>query len=141
MKNNPLYLSLFLMIAISGCTGGEQTPVTNEEDKIIEDLRAEVMEVHDEVMPLTADIERYVSNWEENPGNIPDSIIKPLLRELKAADEAMWDWMHEFNTPSDSMSFESKKTYYQSEQERIDRVAVIMKQAVEKAEQIKNEYQ
>ncbi len=124
-----------------GCKGLAKQGDDDPNIKVIEQLRKNVMDVHDEVMPLTADIERYVSRWEKNPGNIPDSILAETIRDLKAADQAMWDWMYAFKAPADSVSFEGKKTYYRSEQERIDKVAVMMIDAVEKAKELKSKYE
>ena len=99
-------------------------------DEATELLYADVMKVHDEVMPRMEDIQEYKSEMELEMG---DEKADYILEELEKADEAMMAWMREFKTP-ESMPKEERQSYLQSEKIKIENVKTIMLNSLEMAE-------
>jgi len=93
----------------------------------------EVMVIHDEVMPKMSDIKRLIS-WHKKQEN-PES--KEIVRELKVAEEAMWDWMHNFSKPDAKDPLEKQLAYLESEKASISKVSDLMLNAIEKAKNLK----
>ncbi len=56
-----------------------------------------IMDIHDEVMPLTSKIVQKKDLLEKLSSN--DSLVKTKIQELDAAEEAMWDWMYQIKAP------------------------------------------
>lgn len=56
-----------------------------------------IMDIHDEVMPLTSKIVQKKDLLEKM--NSSDSLVQTKIQELSAAEEAMWDWMYQIKAP------------------------------------------
>lgn len=97
-------------------------------DEATELLYADVMRVHDEVMPKMEEIQEYKTEMELELDEKADYILK----ELEKADEAMMVWMREFKTP-ESLPQEERQTYLESEKIKIENVKTMMLNSLEMA--------
>lgn len=80
-----ILLSIATLLAIQSCQSGL--------DPKVESRKAEVMKIHDEVMPLmstTRNLRKAIKN--HNHGDADE-----LISDLEAADEMMMQWMSDIN--------------------------------------------
>ena len=90
MKAKHIFMMLFLAIAVSAC---------NDTEKLEKEAWAEVMKVHDEVMPKMADmnkISRSLKPYLEEGALEDKSLMEEVnlaIKNLETADDAMMDWM------------------------------------------------
>lgn len=150
MKLNykPLLL-LFIVLAACGKTSNqveEGTPEEPEAESPNQALYEKVMEIHDEVMPKMEDIYKIKSQIKEKIANSPNLVkerkeqLEKLALQLDSANNAMMDWMHQFNPLPDSVDQEEARAYLEEQMEKIKKVKEEMMSALEKGkeEAIKN---
>ena len=101
------------MLLLTGCDKSKKVQKTE-----FDNLFAEVMKIHDDVMPETNNLYKLKKNAQENIAVLPDtnSMIKELM-DIQIlsdkADDAMMDWMANFKIPESE--HKSKITYLQNE--------------------------
>ncbi len=128
-------LAFFIIFGIVSC----KPSVSPENEK----LYAEVMRVHDEVMPEMGTIHKLRKKLkaEIKNGNI-DSDLKDkywgIIEELDQADDGMMLWMKGFKLP-EGENFEIQKKYLLKEQDKIKEVDRSMRNAIEKAKKMIDE--
>ena len=125
-------------MAIVGCQGDEK-PHDGGKADLINEMKKEVIAMHDEVMPKMGDIARLKENLETELGNVAlDSSIYIQINEritaLVEGDSLMWEWMHNFSVPQTSE--DSVLLYLKSEKSRIDHVANKMHESINQAESL-----
>jgi len=79
-----------------------------------------IMDIHDEVMPLTSKIVQKKDLLEKLSSN--DSLAQTKIQELGAAEEAMWDWMYQIKAPKtlrDSLNPEQLDEYLKEQLKQI----------------------
>ena len=119
-----IYLFVPLLLLISSCNN-KQSEQKAEFDKLF----AEVMKIHDDVMPETNNLYKLKKYAQDNINVIPDTsiYIKPL-RDVQLnsdmADEVMMEWMENFAVPD--AAHEEKMTYLKEELVNIENVRKIM---------------
>jgi hypothetical protein len=100
-----------------------------KQENNVEKMKAEVMAIHDEVMPemdnlmnlqrqLKSEIDRLDSAGETEKADK----LKLLVQQLQEADEAMMQWMRKYKDPSPDMNEERALEYLQAEKESISNV-------------------
>jgi len=102
MKNLNRILFLFLSATLVSCGGsGTENQIQEEEE-----LASEVMAIHDEVMPKTAEVNRlsrrFRSYYEANKESISEEMdgkIELMQRELEKAEDGMMAWMTSYQHP------------------------------------------
>lgn len=94
----------------------------------VEKLKAEVMAIHDEVMPemgtlmnLQKELKDKISDLDTTDKSMADS-LRRLVKQLEEADEAMMQWMRNYKDPSPEMSEEKALEYLESKKESITEV-------------------
>ncbi len=107
-------------------------------------LGAEVMKVHDEVMPQMADINLHLENIEEELEMISSDTIgadeariialKETKTSLELASDGMNNWMMNFKLPSMKVKDDEAIVYLNKELVKITQVAIDMKAAIIKAD-------
>jgi len=118
------YIFFPLLLLIFGCQS------KNEKQKIEFDaLFAEVMKIHDDVMPETNNLYKLKKFAQENIDVLPDtSIYIAQLREVQLntekADEVMMEWMEEFSVPNSTHA--DKMKYLRDELVAIEEVRKTM---------------
>jgi len=98
---------------------------------------AEVMAIHDEVMPymgtirnLQKDIQAKIANIKFDTTGVGQEQSMFQIGELDRANEAMMDWMRNFAQPSDERSHEDIMNYYIQEFDKIGAVKQQMLDAI-----------
>ena len=113
------FLGLSLVIACNN-----QPAETQEESVSIDELRAEVMELHDKVMPEMTPMSKLQGQLMTASVGSEDSIaIMTVATDLKYAKEAMMVWMREFsNSFDESWSEGEKAEFFKAEKEKMQRI-------------------
>jgi hypothetical protein len=97
-----------------------------------------VIEIHDEVMAKMSYISELKGKIEEQMNTTPDTLVLAdwhgLMVDLDKSDEAMYDWMHNFNSDLDEIPIDDALAYLKSEKEKIGNVAKGINSAIEEAE-------
>ena len=105
-----------------------------------ENLRSEVMAIHDEVMPKMDDIMREKARltvlMEESGDSVKIVEIRTAISELNAADEGMMQWMRTFNPDEYEGNEDALIQYYQEEKTRIEDVRTNMMNALKNSRSI-----
>ena len=106
------------------------------------ELLAEIMQIHDEVMPEMATIKRMekeMKAWVNMDESVHGEEGNKVLSELKMAGEAMWDWMHNYKQPDALSEDVDVKKYLEDEKVKIMRVSNMMKNAIQSAKNIQED--
>ena len=116
-----LCLIAFLAIGLFSCSDKAQ-------------LEAEVMAIHDEVMPKMGDIHMAKKGLRKVLAATKDSTVQSeiiaMINDLESADEGMMTWMADWKVPAQ----EPEKTeYLKKEMEKITKVKNDMLSSLEKA--------
>jgi hypothetical protein len=131
------YLIIFLCLnlLIQGCDSEKKNP--NEE------LRKEVIDIHDEVMPLMGDLKSLKTKVLEKSALIsqsdspdPERIqnLDQLAGELDSAFEGMFVWMRQFKSDYEGMSSDEVNKYLLDQKEKVEKVNVDIKNAIASAQ-------
>lgn len=121
---------LFTLLAlISGC----KDPSASGQKMAYDELFAEVMRVHDEVMPETANLYKLKKYAQDDLEILPENheFVEQLVKTKIAADkadDAMMDWMAEFKVPESS--HDEKMKYLKSELSKIKEVSHLIKSTI-----------
>ena len=139
-------LLMSMALVFSACGGSEGKSEEEKMDYLL-DLQDDVVRVHDDVMPLTSNINRarqtLMSYFEENQGEIEEKKekeIQSLIERLNDAHDGMFDWMGDWaDTDQAAMEYDEAIEYYDIEMERIKQVAEDMRSSVSDAEELLEE--
>lgn len=109
------------------------------EEKTQNDLRAELMTVHDEVMPKMGELTMLAGRVKEmlrdsSMGAEVRTELESLLVRMESAEEGMMDWMAAFKQPEalrSSMDHPAIMTYLQQEKTTISQVASHINEGIE----------
>jgi len=101
-------------------------------------LYNQVIEIHDEVMPLMGDMNKnsvlLKSAMEEHP-TLPDSMqiqIRSTITNLENTADAMMEWMSEFRKP-DFKNEQQANIYLEAEKLKIRKVSKVMNMSFERS--------
>jgi hypothetical protein len=138
MQKFIIYISFFLII--TSCGGSKET----KQQKALEKLAGEVMEVHDRSMPDHGKLFGYKKKLVAIENTLTDSLAKQevlaCILNIEKADADMMDWMHQYKAPEDFLPFEEKKAYYIEQKETIESVEKLTNQTIEKAKELIEKY-
>ncbi|MDG1278780.1 MAG: hypothetical protein P8O16_15975 [Algoriphagus sp.] len=107
--------------------------------------RAEVIAVHDEVMPkmgtlknLEKEVQAKIEALEmsENPDLNEIENLKALAFDLNAAYEGMFVWMRQYSIEDEGKSPEEIKLYLEEQMVKVNEVNADIKAALEKAQEV-----
>ena len=103
-------------------------------------MEAEVMEIHDAVMPRTADINTLIEELDTLAIRVQADTklweaIMTQRAALKEADSLMWDWMYGYAPPNREQPADSVIAYFDQEKQKISLVSEKMLTSIEQAEQ------
>ncbi len=136
MKYSLWYVTIALLLFSCG----------NQDQKREEELYRQVMDTHDEVMTQMGEVMRLEKQLNDNIDQLKteDSTenkeprieyLTTLKNNLTEANEAMMQWMREFNNDMDEMSHEEKMNYLQQENEKIVSVEEKVTTAIDNAKE------
>ena len=149
-----LYFLLITSLLIISCapqSDGKQTEeegTTTDNDLAIEEnLFDEVMVIHDEIMPKMSDLNKLRKELKAQIAIQAESgqdttTLSNAINELAAAEDGMWDWMHNFRPLGpirDSLNHDGVLKYLNNEKERITKVKTDMLKSIEQGNQLLNE--
>ena len=135
-----LYLSIFVCsLFLLSCNSTTTTEEGGESSKV-EQLAAEVIGIHDEVMPKMEIInDLQVKLEKKKEGKVKAAMqtaIEQAEKQLQAADDAMMTWMREYKMPTknDSRSEKELIEYLEGEKKRITAVKNLMLNSIKVGE-------
>lgn len=129
-----LIIFVCLYFLILGCDSEKKNP--NEE------LRKEVIDIHDEVMPLMGNLKSLKTKVLEkstlisqSPSPDPEKIEKlvQLASQLDNAFEGMFVWMRQFKSDYEGMSSDEVNKYLLDQKEKVAKVNLDIKNAIASA--------
>lgn len=128
-KNINLIVAGLLIVMMNACKNAKQEQVTDDSQYL------EVMEIHDAVMPEMATIHRLKRALKEVGATATDEsdLVRAQIKKLDDADEAMMQWMAEFNVPEVP---DQKTTYLEKEKQKIQAVSDEMYAAIASAQML-----
>lgn len=136
-SNLLLFLVSFLFLTACGSNG-----TSTEELSKNEQLREEIIEAHDEVMPKMGELKslekKAIEAAEELQAADPVDTnqveaLKALAYDLNEAHEAMFVWMRQYEVEDGERSEEELKSYLDDQLEKVNEVNVKVKDALKKA--------
>jgi hypothetical protein len=138
-------LGFAALLLLAACTKGTDHDQANHDSASNESpnqaLYDQVMDVHDEVMPKMDEIMKLKRSLQDQIANSPDLVLERkeqlerVIANLDSANNAMMNWMHEFNPLPDSVDQEKAREYLESEMERIRKVKTTMLESIDKAKE------
>lgn len=123
----------------------EPEPVVEEAPSEEEQLKEEVIEIHDRAMLRMSEIRRLrtqlndsIENTGVNPMYQEEAIntYRNRLKELKDADDAMRQWMRQFKQDGAGISEEEQLAYLRKEKQRVQEVEQEMNEAISAAREV-----
>jgi len=135
MKRSIPFLILTIIVFLNSCG-----PNLKEENR---KLREEVVGVHDEVMPMMGKIKSLEKKAldqvkelesEESIDTLKVQTLKAVAYDLDQAYEAMFDWMHQYESEDGDRTVEVVKADLEEQMVKVTKVNEQMKAALEKAE-------
>lgn len=141
----PFLTIIFLISACDNKTTEQQEEVVTdelpEEVKIEKALYDDVMDVHDEMMPKMEDMMSIKGKLKEKVDLLKEEAsqteliqeLETAINSLETADEAMMNWMRQFDPDTDSLTHEEIVEYYTTQKQKMDSVKVVMVRAIEAA--------
>ncbi len=111
----------------------------NTETERATNLEEEVMAIHDSIMPKTDSImslKQLLKNREVEIKEGDSAMVKKAIEKLNSANEAMMQWMRQYDQPSDTLEQSKKKTYLKEQKAKIKKVKNKMLKSIEKANKI-----
>jgi hypothetical protein len=125
MKPQTLVLLIFIPF-LSACQGDD-----------LQALKDEVIDIHDDVMPLMDPLysqRMRISKMAE--ADTSRTELPELIREIQLAEEAMMQWMQDYEPDFKGDTPEETHAYFESQKEKITEVNKKMKSALKKAKAI-----
>jgi len=135
MKRNTLLLLLATFFVLNAC--GPKGPSESQK------MRDEIIAVHDEVMPKMGELKSQekealakaeVTSTEEPLDTAKVEAYKSLAYDLNHAHDAMFDWMHQYETEDGELAAEELKVYLEGQLTKVKEVNLEVKEALDKAE-------
>lgn len=139
-------LFAWILISVSAC----QSDNSSAETEALDAMRAQVMEVHDEIMPkvmgngelvkLEQTFESYIQAVDDNQ---QDTVLnmgayREVLADLKLSKQKMDVWMENYKDPDYSKVAEAK-AYYEGQLKEIQEIAGFTDQSIKAAQALVNE--
>lgn len=126
---------LFLLMAVFSC----------QEDHAIENAYAQVLALHDEVMPQMSTMSGLEMTLQEivKDSTISQSGLDSLqscLKQLGDAEEGMWEWMNQFKKPEAGTDKSEALRYLDDKKESIRVVGEAMTSSMESAQKLVDQY-
>lgn len=106
----------------------------NTEAKLEKSLIDDIHRIHDvETMPKMGKLTLLKKKLEALEG-VDKKVILDLKKDLDDADDAMMEWMVQFNWQSDTTPIKERIKYYDKEVQKLEEMKAIMYSAIDNAE-------
>lgn len=135
MKKISLSLIVGFLFLLIGCKG--------DMDPAVQKAHDEVMVIHDAVMPEMGTMRKLRKKLDKQiedrqlAGTELENVNK-MIQDLKDSDEAMMEWMHQFDMPKEA-SKEELLSYLADQKKKMEDVDVLMRTSMSNAEKQLNE--
>lgn len=126
MKN--LFALALGVLILAGCA--------NPQKEEIKKLQDEVIGLHDEMMPLMDNL--YTARMKLQKAEGDSVAINNLIAEIKSAEDAMMDWMRNFNPVFEGETDQETLDYLKDQKVSMQSVADQMNGALKKSEAVLN---
>lgn len=135
------YTILILTALLFSCGNSQK----NSNEKLEKDLYDDVIGIHDEVMPkmstllsLEKQLKEKIQKVDTSETNSAEEIKKlnDQILELQVADEAMMQWMRNFQVDQEGWSHDSVMSYMEQEKKNISLVRNQMLKIIENSEEL-----
>lgn len=127
-----LFTIIVCTLLIAACNLNQNS---GEAEYLLKKMHSEVMDIHDNVMPMMSDINklrRQLGQKLEDPEVTKQDSIQQFIYQLEEADNAMMDWMSDFKKP-DYSNPAAAEALYKSEKVKIQAVEIKMNSTISKA--------
>lgn len=147
MKVRTVILMAALWMLAAACGNNEQSKKeapaqTDSLTTVVQELGKACIEVHDEVMPRLGEIHQLKKRLSEhrvqlNDGSDSIDLYRQTIHLLDSADEAMMDWMAQYDVEYLSTHKpEEAVTYYEDQKEKVEYVKDLMLKSIEDGNQL-----
>ncbi len=129
------FLLLFILVCFS-C----QTSKESKSGASLEDLKSEVLSIHDEVMPKMSDLRRtrkdlmLMADSIMSVDSLQASLLNTLADDLGNASEGMMQWMRNYE-PDFEGTEEEVRTYFEAQKASIQKVKEEMESALKNGQE------
>ena len=140
--NKAVFLFMWLILAAACNPKASNEAESGARNDDLADMEAQVLAVHDEVMPRMSDINRLSSQLrkiKESAGQTaegqPATIegLDETLLALRNGEQSMMDWMKNYGEAKANVSADGLKAFYLSELEKIKKVKEDMLSSIDAA--------
>lgn len=115
---------LFLILALAFVGAACQNSVSDAQKQYEQKMQT-VLDGHDVLMKDMSKVSHFIQQLESTvPGNANEEEIQIAIEDLKSANQAMFDWMHDFNQDFPD-AYKKDKTF--SEEEYKENVELLEK--------------
>jgi hypothetical protein len=138
-----IYFFFFSITLLLGCKPASNSDSTSTDNLDANAIEAQVLAIHDEVMPKLSDINTLSgqlrdirSNLKETPeGKIvaPEG-LDPAIEALKLAEQGMFDWMKSYSDTKPTLTPDQLKPYLQNQLEIIKNVKENVLSSIQRAQ-------
>jgi len=141
------FIGSILFFACSQQVSPDANPTTEEQKQDlsqkpeIDNLFMQVMEVHDEIMPLMGEVVSLKKKLKEDLKNEPSnkSEIEEAIDGLQNSDDAMMNWMHSFDAEKAKANTIQAKEYLASQLVEVKKMRETFLLGYEKAKSLTNQ--
>lgn len=147
------YLFLTILISVVSCTSKSDRGTGVAKEKKLpgstmneQQLFAEVMKVHDEMMPqmeimmqLKGQLVKKTDSLIAIGADKVAELASVRVLQLEKADDAMMDWMRQFDIKMEGMNHDDKLVYLHDQKMKMDSVKKMIMKAMEEARTTLNE--
>ncbi len=126
-KNFQFITALILFTTLLFFSCGQMSP----QEKELDALQRTVMSIHDDVMPEISTIRKLQKQIKKSDQATTEQ-AKNMINRLEKEDDAMMDWMKEYNKPN-YKQYDAAKKYLLEEKIKIEKVREGMLTVIEDA--------
>ncbi len=133
MKIEQLLLFFMIGLILLSCGDGNKG---NEQD-VVEEKKAEVIAIHDEVMPKMGQLKSYQNQLSAEAEGMEAQAAEAFIQAARKCEEAyegMFVWMRQFDASLEGMSEEESVAYLEEQREKVVVVNEDIKKALSEAE-------
>lgn len=135
-----LYLTIFLPAFLLCC---KQAPSTGDASTIdAKELEAQVMTLHDEVMPKVNEISSLSAQLRKLKASSPESAdgrketpdgLDQVLESLKLSEQGMWEWMKAYSDAKATLTDDQVNPFMEKQLDILKKVDQDMTSSIEQA--------
>ena len=131
-------MGLVMVSCNSGSAEAEETPELSVEEQKVEELKAQVMELHDKTMAQNPQLGQLTTKLKAAAKESADTaVFYNAYMDLAHAHEDMMGWMHNFKNPDDmAVGPNEKIEYLQAQKDKMAQISEYTDKSISQAEEI-----